>query len=187
MRICAMTPQILSQFRTVTCLFNWLNALVVSTKIIASISPAQRCSIACDAIGEDRMEVTLNYVGTQEDIGVWGLRVWMFRFEPRIDRWIALRSLRIAAISPFSHCDVIVFQRISGYLGSHSQSVVVNGESSLPAPFNSGVPQGSVLGPFFYWSILMILLRSISEIAPKQPCTQMMSYCFDHRITWKVC
>ena len=34
---------------------------------------------------------------------------------------------------------------ISGYLTSRSQTVVVNGESSLPAPVISGVPQGSVL------------------------------------------
>ena len=39
---------------------------------------------------------------------------------------------------------------ISGYLGSHSQAVVVNGESSLPAPVISEVPQGSVLAPFFF-------------------------------------
>ena len=42
---------------------------------------------------------------------------------------------------------------ISGYLTSHSQTVVVNGESSLPAPVISGVPQGSVL------SLLLLFLE----------------------------
>ena len=76
--------------------------------------------------------------------------VFQGRFEPRIDCWIALPSLRILAISPFSHSDIIVLWRISGYLGSHSQSVVVNDESSLPASVISGVPQGSVHGSFFH-------------------------------------
>ena len=42
--------EILSQFRRVTCLSSRLNALVASTKIIASMSsPAKRCSIAWTA------------------------------------------------------------------------------------------------------------------------------------------
>ena len=41
--------------------------------------------------------------------------------------------------------DHILHWIISGYLTSRSQTVVVNGESSLPAPVISGVPQGSVL------------------------------------------
>ena len=40
---------------------------------------------------------------------------------------------------------------VSGYLASRSQSVVVNGESSLPAPVISGVYHRALfLVPFFF-------------------------------------
>ena len=48
---------------------------------------------------------------------------------------------------------------VSGYLASNSQSLVANGESSLPTPVISGVPQGSVICPLF-----LIHINDLTEI-----------------------
>ena len=37
------------------------------------------------------------------------------------------------------------------YLGGRQQTVVVNGTSSDPGIFSCGVPQGSILGQFFFF------------------------------------
>ena len=39
---------------------------------------------------------------------------------------------------------------IKAFLTGHSQTVVLEGESSSEIPFNSGVPQGSVFGPLLF-------------------------------------
>ena len=39
---------------------------------------------------------------------------------------------------------------LSSYLPNRTQSVSVNGHSSLPSPMHTGVPQGPVLGPLVF-------------------------------------
>ena len=41
------------------------------------------------------------------------------------------------------------------YLRDRKQRVVLTGQNSDWKKINFGVPQGSVLGPFYYWHILM--------------------------------
>ena len=55
---------------------------------------------------------------------------------------------------------------IQDYLCNISQYVVVNGESSTSAPVVSGIPQGSVLGPLFFF----IYINDITEVCLSDGC-----------------
>ena len=52
-----------------------------------------------------------------------------------------------------------IYAWISAFLGSRSQQVVVNGQSSRSADVLSGVPQGTVLGPMLF----LLYINDIDE------------------------
>ena len=62
---------------------------------------------------------------------------------------------------------------IQAFLGNRSQRVVVDGEESDSIPVNSGVPQGSVLGP-----IIKNFLAYINDL-PKEICSQVRLFTDD--------
>ena len=45
---------------------------------------------------------------------------------------------------------------IQNYLDNRFQKVLLDGQASEWKPAKAGVPQGSILGPVFFWFILMI-------------------------------
>ena len=52
---------------------------------------------------------------------------------------------------------------IESFLANHSQQVVVDGESSRPAPVISGVPQGTVLWPLLFLIYINDLPKEVNS------------------------
>ena len=52
---------------------------------------------------------------------------------------------------------------IHSFLTNRTQSVVVNGEQSSPAPVISGVPQGSVIGPLLFLVLIGDIDKDVSH------------------------
>ena len=47
-------------------------------------------------------------------------------------------------------CSIVVENQKTRYLFSRKQKVILNGKESVVLSINSGVPQGSILGPLFF-------------------------------------
>ena len=79
------------------------------------------------------------------------------------------------------HIDGLMLNFIKSYLKDRKQRVVVGGKYSKIASVNSGVPQGSILGPLLF----VLFINDISEVITEG--TNIALYADDTKIWCKIC
>ena len=75
----------------------------------------------------------------------------------------------------------ILHQWLTNYLRSRLQRVVLSGAISLWLPVKSDVPQGSVLGPCFFFCPTLTTWPSSLSLMAHEYCYLVMAICFINR------